>query len=501
MRAFEKIPDLFDPEKDQEAVAIIDRTVAGRGEGAAAGRREVTYRELRERIAVARANLRRTHSVQPGDHIVLLGGNSVHFLAAYFAAMSLGAVVAPLNPAFETEILRGILADLRPRVVLVDETAPDTGSDVAAPLEEIDVGGDAWRDPVDFDADATALILYTSGSTGAPKGVMLSHAALAGSLSDMKAEIAALQGARVIVGAPLFHMGALNYVHMWFAGHGLISLLSRFDAAAFLDAVEEDGVTVVGGVPPMIPRLAKVAAKTGKGPFPGVGLVAVGSAPLTEGVIADARKLFPNAMVLNNYGTTEIGPSVFGGHPEGLMRPLTSIGYPRDPSTVRLVDGENDDAGVLEVKAKSLMKGYLNREKETRARITDGWYRTGDLMRRDENGFFFCEGREDDMFLCNGENVYPVECETLLETHPDIVQAAVVPVKDEKSGEIPVAFVVPAAGRRPSEDDVRRFTRENGPAFRHPRRVHFLDSMPMSAVNKIDKSVLKKYASGEKNLP
>ena len=483
MHQFEKISDLINPEKDQDAIAIIDRT--------GPEKQNITYRVFCERVAKARATMANAHGVLPGDHVVILGSNSVAFLSAYFAIMSLGAVVVPINPSFEKDILRSILEDLKPRLVLADKGIESVAGATVC-LHEIDQGVDKVNEGADFPADHLALILYTSGSTGAPKGVRLTHQSLVSSLTSMASEIAMLEGARVIVSAPLFHMGALNYVHMWFAAHGTISLLPRFEAEAFLHAVEMDAIAVVGGVPPMIPRLAHAARTTGKGPFPGVAAVAIGSAPLTESIIADSKALFPNAMVLNNYGTTEIGPGVFGGHPDGLLRPQMSIGFPRDANSIRLVDGAHKDEGVLEVKTQSLMKGYLNRDEETRSRVKDGWYRTGDLMRRDENGFFFYVGREDDMFVCNGENVYPAECEALLEAHPDITEAAVVPARDDKSGEIPVAFVVLAEHARIDEEAIQIFARENGPAFRYPRKVYILNELPMNAVNKVDKATLKK---------
>ena len=483
MHEFEKISDLINPEKDQDAIAVIDRT--------GFEKQDITYRMFRERVATARAAMSNAYGVRPGDYVVILGSNSVAFLSAYFATMSLGAVAVPINPSFEKDTLQNILTDLKPRLVLTDESV-DGVAGATVPLSGIDQGADKVENGADFPADHLALILYTSGSTGAPKGVQLTHRSLVSSLTSMASEIAMLGSARVIVSAPLFHMGALNYVHMWFAAHGTISLLPRFEAEAFLHAVEMDAIAVVGGVPPMIPRLATAARKTEKGPFPGVAAVAVGSAPLTESIIADSRALFPNAIVLNNYGTTEIGPGVFGGHPDGLLRPQMSIGFPRDESAIRLANGAHKDEGVLEVKARSLMKGYLNRDEETQARIKDGWYRTGDLMRRDENGFFFYVGREDDMFVCNGENVYPAECETLLESHPDIAQAAVVPAQDDKSGEVPIAFVVLAERARLDEEAIQIFARENGPAFRYPRSVYIINDLPMNSVNKVDKAALKK---------
>jgi len=138
----------------------------------------------------------------------------------------------------------------------------------------------------------------------------------------------------------------------------------------------------------------------------------------------------------------------------------------------------------------ALMTGYLNREADTRKRLIDGWYDTGDVMRRDENGFVFFVGRADDMFQCGGENVYPGEVEKLLGRHPDVAQVCVVPVADEIKYQLPVAFVVPKPGARPSEDALRRFALDNGPAYAHPRAVWFVDELPLAGTNKIDRKAL-----------
>ncbi len=489
MHSFSTLTELIDPSKDLSAVAIVDRT----GES----RSEITYQELKERIENAGSNLVAQYGIGKGDCVVLLGLNSVSFLAAYFASMSIGAVVAPLNPALGTDALNELIEDAGARLVLAE-------ADFGVGLTRTQIGdlrsidskgaGDAVTAESSLDPDGPALMLYTSGSSGRPKGVVLSHTSQVSSLKALKAEILMLSGLGTIISAPLFHMNALNYVHMMLVAHGCFTLLPRFRPGIVFEALSDDQVRLVPAVPPMIARLVDEAEQNSIGPFPDVVAVSLGSAPVTEATVSMTQTLFPNAMILNGYGTTEIGPGTFGAHPDGLIRPQLSIGHPTKPENVRLVDGPNADEGVLEVQGPTLMLGYKNMPEVTAAKVRDNWYRTGDIMRRDKDGFFFFVGREDDMFVCNGENVFPIEVEAMLEKHPSITQAAVVSVKDGKRGEVPVAFITLAIDRPLDEEAVKSYALENGPAFRHPRHVFFISNLPVNGVGKVDKLLLKNDA-------
>jgi acyl-CoA synthetase (AMP-forming)/AMP-acid ligase II len=173
---------------------------------------------------------------------------------------------------------------------------------------------------------------------------------------------------------------------------------------------------------------------------------------------------------------------------------MGALGHPRKGIELRLVGGDARQ-GVLHIRTPALMTGYLNRPADTATRLVDGWYDTGDVMRRDENGFVFFVGRADDMFQCGGENVYPGEVEKLLGQHPDVAQVCVVPVADEIKYQLPVAFVVPKPGTTPSEDALRRFALDNGPAYAHPRAVWFVAELPLAGTNKIDRRTLVERAA------
>jgi long-chain acyl-CoA synthetase len=212
--------------------------------------------------------------------------------------------------------------------------------------------------------------------------------------------------------------------------------------------------------------------------------------------MAAIRRLLPQAAVTNAYGTTEAGPVVFGPHPQELPQPELSVGYPHPQVELRLVDGDNlaADQGELEMTCPALMLGYHNRPNLPSPFTPDRYYRTGDVFRRDRDGFHYFVGRTDDMFVSGGENIYPADVERMLERHPDIAQACVVAIADDIKGQKPVAFVVPKAGRTPSEEEIKRFALANAPAYQHPRLVWLMDELPLASTNKIDRAALHDLA-------
>jgi acyl-CoA synthetase (AMP-forming)/AMP-acid ligase II len=222
-----------------------------------------------------------------------------------------------------------------------------------------------------------------------------------------------------------------------------------------------------------------------------------GSAPSTDALFDRMAQVFPNARVMNGYGTTETGPLVFGAHPSGMARPKLSLGYPVPQIEWKLVGGASENEGVLWLRSRLLMPGYLNQPEATAKRVTDGWYNSSDVMRRDADGFFFFVGRDDDMFVCGGENIYPGEVEKLLERHPAVLQCAVVPLADEIKGQVPVAFIVRAPGTTPTVEAIKEFALARAPAYLHPRFVSFVDQLPLAGTNKVDRKALIASAAAQ----
>jgi long-chain acyl-CoA synthetase len=374
---------------------------------------------------------------------------------------------------------------------------------VPADLPAISFGSAEWQalpDPGPFTAIAPeaaepALFLYTSGSTGRPKGVVLSHQSHLWVVEQRLAG-ADISQERALVAAPLYHMNGLALAQLACAAHITTILLPQFEARAYLRAIGEHRATWITGVPPMMAMLLQERELLAVTDTSSVRHVRCGSAPVSPALLAAIQAAFPQARFVNGYGTTEAGPVVFGPHPRGIPTPPLSVGYPHPAVQLRLraADGRLGAEGVLEQRCPAQMNGYWNRPDLKPPLTEDGFYITGDVFRRDSEGFHYVIGRVDDMFISGGENIFPSEVERVLETHPAVEQSAVLPVPDAIKGTKPVAFVVLRAGIVTDEAGLRAHVLANAPAYMHPRRIWFLDALPLMGTNKIDKSVLAAWA-------
>jgi long-chain acyl-CoA synthetase len=494
MPSFQNLGDLIGRGRDLAKIAIINL-------GGEQPPREISYRQLDEMAnGVARALVRR--GLMRGERVAILSANRAEYLAVYFGIMRAGLVAVPVNFKFPRRTIDFILQDCGAKLVFCDQTRradvpPELpvicfGADAAESFERcLDVGAFVAVVP----ADAPAMILYTSGSTGVPKGVVLSHR---GHIWVVETRLggADLSRHRYLVAAPLYHMNALALAKLACAAHATIVLLPQFAARPYIEAIGRHRITWLTAVPPMIAMMLREGELLAATDLSSVEFLRMGSAPVSASLMAAVRRALPRAAVSNAYGTTEAGPVVFGPHPKGLPQPELSVGYPHPGVELRLVTGEDRDAdeGELEMKCPALMLGYHNRPDVPSPFSSDGYYRTGDVFRRDREGFHYFVGRTDDMFVSGGENIYPTEIERMLERHPDIGQACVVAIADEIKGQKPVAFVVPKPGREPGEEEIKRFALANAPAYQHPRFVWFLEELPLASTNKIDRVALQALA-------
>ncbi len=475
----------FDAARRPDKIAIIDLAKPDRP-------REITYAAFdAECDAVARGLLKK--GLKRGDRVGILSLNSTKMLAAYFGIMRAGLVVVPISFKLARETVDHIVQDAGLRAVFHDADRAGLCPDGLVRISFDDSDGyAALRDPGRFETveparRELAMILYTSGSTGKPKGVLLSHESQAWSLATSARLYGDRSQHRYIVGAPMFHMNATISVKGALAPGASIVLLPAFDAKVYARAIARFRVTWLTSVPTMLALVAKERELVEGLDFSSVTNVTMGSAPLTQALVDKVQALFPTAVIGNSYGTTEAGPAPFGPHPDGIPRPATALGYPVPGADAELREGPGPDEGVLYMKSPMLMEGYSNLPAKTAEVMIDGWYRSGDIMRRDGHGFFHFLGRADDMFVVGGENVWPGEVEKLGERMPGVLQAAVVPVPDEVKGTLPFAFVVRQPGSTVAEAEIRRFTIANGPAFAHPRFVAFREAIPLAATNKPDR--------------
>lgn len=436
-----------------------------------------------------------------GDAIGLLAKNSKELLCAYFGIMRAGMVAVPFSYKLPPETMAHIADDARLKALFHDRENAAKCPTGPTPICLEGAGG--YAELLDFGRFATvepedrglAMILYTSGSTGKPKGVLLSHDSQRWSLEQSPKNYGDKSHHRYIVAAPMCHMNATISVKGALASGASLVLLPAFGAHAYARSVATCRVTWLTSVPTMLALVAKEAAALGGLDFSSVTNVTMGSAPLTQALIDKVQAMFPGATINNSYGTTEGGPSPFGPHPQGIRRPELSLGYPMPGVEAELREGTGPDEGVFFVRSPMRMEGYNNLPEKTAEVLKDGWYRSGDVMRRDADGFYYFLGRADDMFNVGGENVWPGEVEKLIETLDGVHQACVVPAPHETKHLAPFAFVVLRPGARLTEADIKAHALRNGPAYAHPRHVRFIDEIPLAGTNKPDRRRLIELAA------
>ncbi len=509
MARFTNLGDLIDRSRDPSKVAIIDL-------GGETAPREFSFAEL-DATAMGVARALTARGLERGERVAILSANRAEFLAVYYGIMRAGLVAVPVNYRFPRKTIHFIIADAGAKLVFCDvkrlvDCPPHLpavcfgASSLSAPQGETKERPsaetfDKFLDPGEFRAvvparDEPAMFLYTSGSTGVPKGVVLSHQSHIW-VVETRLDGQDLSGQRYLIAAPLYHMNALALAKLACAARATIVLLPQFSARDYIAAIGQYRPTWLTAVPPMIAMMLRENDLLARTDLSSVKFLRMGSAPVSASLMAAIRRVLPKAAVTNAYGTTEAGPVVFGPHPQGLPQPELSVGFPHPKVQLRLVDGNNGKAaqGVLEMKCPALMNGYYNRPDVPPPFTADGFYVTGDVFRRDENGFHYFVGRTDDMFVSGGENIYPADVERMLERHPEVSQAAVVPIDDDIKGQKPVAFVIRKAGRAPSESDIKQFALANAPAYAHPRFIWFVDEFPLASTNKIDRAALKRIAA------
>jgi long-chain acyl-CoA synthetase len=500
--------------------------------------RLVSFRQLEAGCNAVASGLQRA-GLKPGDRTGILSLNRAEFVMTLLGAMRVGAVPVPVNVKLPADAVAYILADAGVRLLFTD-----AGSKRLAPagLHAVEFGAEFERflDAGPFEAfepapDSIAIQPYTSGSTGRPKGVLLTHYGQNWSRRILAHTRGTTERDVILVAAPLYHKNALNAIKQGLTAGAALPLLPQFDIERYIDAIGRYRCTVISGVPTMMAMLLTRKDLLGRIDKTSVRTIMMGSAPSSPELLKDLETQFPNAEPLVVYGVTEGGPVPLGPHPEGKPRPIGSLGVPYpgteaklvpfqppsdtegfpgsahralqsqadDPRKVgsALVGGPSADEGELVLKNPGNLMGYHNLPDETAKRLRDGWYYTGDVCRRDRDGFYWFVGRTDDMFVSGGENIFPGEVEALLQRHPAVHQALVMPFDHELKGQVPYAFVVPRSGAAVSEDELKQFALVNGPAYQHPRRIFFLDQLPLSGTNKVDREQLRRLVAGAPNKP
>jgi long-chain acyl-CoA synthetase len=460
----------------------------------------VTYAELERRSGQAAALLREL-GVQAGDRVGLQVPNSPAFVALYHGILRVGAVVVPQNPRATQREVEQAVGDAGARLLLTRPPAggPDPAAAAAGPgplrvvLEDDDAhallhGRVPDRDVHPADPQATAVILYTSGTTGRPKGAELTHANLRRN-ADAAVDIYGLTGADVVLGAlPLYHSyGQTCTLNGAFAVGARVVLMPRFDAEGAAALVAQERVTVLLGVPTMFADLAHAAAPASA--YASLRMCSSGGAPLPEEVRA-AFSARTGAVLHETYGLSETSPIASFNGLRGAPRTGT-VGWPIPGTEMKVADPGGSPAapgevGEIALRGHNIMKGYWANPQATHDAIdADGWFFSGDLGVQEPDGSFRVVGRVKDMIIRGGLNVYPREIEELLHAHPAVRAAAVVGIPDARLGEEVGAAIVLDAGAEVTPDELRAWVRERVMPYKAPRHVWMVDALPTGPTGKV----------------
>ncbi|MGN6816772.1 MAG: long-chain-fatty-acid--CoA ligase [Solirubrobacterales bacterium] len=464
------------------------------------GDHELTYAELDDRSARL-ATLLREKGLQRGDRVGVMLPNVLEFPTAYYGVLRVGGIVVPMNVLLKRREIAFYLEDSGAKLLLAwhgfANEARDGAADSGAELIEVEPGAFAdlldGHEPTgelaDTDEEDTAVLLYTSGTTGKPKGAELTHFNLSRN-SEIAARTTCDIGAGdVVLGAlPLFHsFGQTVSMNGSLRIGATLTLLPKFDPGEALEIMQRDGVTHFYGVPTMYGALLHHPDRE-QFDTSALRTCITGGASMPVEVLRGFEEAF-GCEVLEGYGLSETSPVASSNHP-GRPRKPGSIGTPLEEVEMKIVDEDDNEVpqgevGEIVIRGHNVMKGYWQRPDATAEAMRGGWFHSGDMAKADEDGYFFIVDRKKDLIIRGGYNVYPREVEEILYEHPKVREAAVIGVPDDEWGEEIGAAIVLHEGEELTAEEVSQYVKERIAAYKYPRIVWFLDDLPKGPTGKI----------------
>ena len=487
------------------------------------GDRKISFKRLLLKVDTF-ARFLELMGLHKGDRLALVMANSVEFVVALLAAQKLGATPVPINNFLKEEEILYILNDCQAKFLVASAQYSKELQNVLerSPVERIVWEGEyngldehniafseilenlesheQLTQPVDI--DDLAVIIYTSGTTGKPKGAMLSYRNIFSNILGIEQLLKITPKERFIVYLPMFHSFTLTVTVLMplYFGSPVVIVRSIMPFSNIIKQVLLKRVSFFVGVPDVYNALSKAKLPWYFHWFNRVKFYVSGAAALPEDTLKRFRQKFKKGVLLEGYGLSEASPVVAVNLPN-KQKPK-SVGPAIPGVTVKIVDDDmvelpHGQIGEIIVKGDNVMQGYLGRPEATAETIVNGWLKTGDLGYMDEDGFIFIVDRKKDLIISKGINIYPREIEEVLMNHPAVKAAAVIGMKDEKSGEVPVAYIELEEGVKVSESEIRRYLKEHLANFKIPKAIHFIEELPKNATGKVLKRVLKERIANE----
>ncbi len=486
-----------------------------------------TWADLDRRVSALAGALSR-RGVGFGDRVLILMLNRTEFIESFLAANKLGAIAVPVNFRMTPPEIAFLVSDCDAKVMIAESVLASVAiavRDLDPNLATVVVAGSATEEgvlgyddlldevgepapPVDIPNDSPALIMYTSGTTGRPKGAVLTHANLAGqAMTNLFTTGADINNDVGFIGVPLFHIaGVGNMITGLLLGlPTVVYPLGSFDPGALLDVLEAEKVTAIFLVPAQ--WQAVCAAQHANPRELRLRVLSWGAAPASDSLLRDMSETFPGSQILAAFGQTEMSPVTCMLLAEDAVRKLGSVGKVIPTVTARVVDDDMNDVEVGQVgeivyRAPTLMEGYWNNPKATAEAFAGGWFHSGDLVRQDEEGYVWVVDRKKDMIISGGENIYCAEVENVLAGHPAILEVAVIGRNHEKWGEVPVAVVALAAVTQPdlSLADLDDFLTGRLARYKHPKHLEVVEALPRNPAGKVLKTELRNRFGAGKSI-
>jgi long-chain acyl-CoA synthetase len=446
------------------------------------------------------AGLLKARGVEPGDRVGVMLPNVPFFPSVYYGVLQLGCIVVPMNVLLKEREVQYYLEDSGAKLVFAwhdFSDAAEPGAKAAgaecvlvdpADFAQIVFGQEPVEEVADAAAGDTAVILYTSGTTGQPKGAELTHSNLKRN-AEVITRLGELSPEDVLLGAlPLFHsFGQTCTMNAAVAAGAMMTQLPRFDPEKALEIIQRDKATIFQGVPTMYNAILHCERRDDYD-ISTLRLCMSGGSAMPEELMRNFEAAL-GAKILEGYGLSETSPVASFNHLDRERKP-GSIGTPIEGVEMKVVDDDGNDVpqgeiGEIVIKGHNVMKGYWQRDEATAEAVKDGWFHTGDMAKVDDDGYFFIVDRKKELIIRGGYNVYPREIEEVLYEHPAVQEAAVIGVEDEKMGEEVGAAVVLKKGEDASESDLRSFVKDQVAGYKYPRKIWFTDELPKGPTGKI----------------
>lgn len=468
---------------------------------------EWTYSSFNKSVNAFASYLRSELKITKGDRVAVYSKNRSEYVLFFFACVKIGAMLVPLNFRLTPRELDILLNDADPKLFIYEKDFTEEVTKLntlkTIPLKEHvesytkfltdDMGKDEFNYDRVINEEDPVMILYTAGTTGLSKGAIITHKMLFWNSINTSLRLDLTSQDHTQSFAPFFHTGGWNVLFTPFVHHGAShTLLTKFDPDLILQLMEKEKTTILFGVPTMLQMMAE-SEYFDKVDLSTVRYAIVGGAPMPIPLINKWHE--KGVYIRQGYGLTEVGPNCFSLHQDDAIKKKGSIGFPNFYVESKVVDDKGkelgpDEVGELWLKSPVVTPGYWKKEKETKESITDSWFHTGDMVRKDEEDFYYVVDRKKNMYISGGENVYPGEIEKYLYTNEAVKEIAVIGVPDEKWGEVGKAFVSLKKDKTITSDELKEFCKGNLAKYKIPKYFEIIDEIPKNDAGKIDKKKL-----------